>query len=56
MEAKTISTMLKRRFGKRVEGKIRTYGLNEVGDERLEGVKVWAGYRASSLSQVNNLR
>lgn len=52
-EAKTISILLKKRFGKRVEGKIRTYGLNEIGDQRLEGVKVWAGYRASSLSQVS---
>lgn len=28
------------------------YGLLEMGEKRLEGVKVWAGYRAESLSQV----
>jgi hypothetical protein len=38
--------------GNELERKLMGYGLEEMGDKRLEGVKVWAGYRATTLSQV----
>lgn len=41
--------------GNELERKVMGYGLEEMGDKRLEGVKVWAGYRATTLSQVRAL-
>lgn len=53
VEANEVAELLHSRFGARVEGKLSAYGLAEVGDERLEGVKVWGGYRSEQLSKVS---
>lgn len=53
-EAATILELLNDRFGDRVKDKLHPYGLAEFKDDRLEGVVVWAGYRAASLSQVSS--
>lgn len=53
VEAHEVAELLRSRFGARVEGKLTAYGLAEVGDERLEGVKVWGGYRSEQLSKVS---
>ena len=52
-EADEVVGLLRDRFGERVHGKLTAYGLHEVGDERLEGVKVWGGYRSEQLSKVS---
>ncbi|ORY69442.1 glycosyl transferase family 64 domain-domain-containing protein [Leucosporidium creatinivorum] len=51
VEANEVAELLLSRIGARVEGKLTAYGLAEVGDERLEGVKVWGGYRSEQLSK-----
>lgn len=52
-EAEKITRSVEERFGARVEGRMSAYGLLEAREERLEVLKVWAGYRAKSLSQVS---
>ncbi|KAM0755306.1 nucleotide-diphospho-sugar transferase [Meredithblackwellia eburnea MCA 4105] len=50
-EARKVLRLLAGRFGEKVEGRLLGYGLKELGDHRLENVKVWAGYRSESLSK-----
>lgn len=52
-EADEVAELLHDRFGPRIAGKVTAYGLAEVGDERLEGVRVWGGYRSEQLSKVS---
>lgn len=54
-EAEEVAELLHERFGARIAGKLTAYGLAEVGDERLDGVKVWGGYRSEQLSKVSRL-
>lgn len=54
-EADQVVATLTERFASAVEGRISSYGLAEMADERLEHVKVWAGYRSESLSKVRSL-
>jgi len=53
VEANEVAQLLLLRFGVRMQGKLSAYGLAEMGDERLEGVKVWGGYRSEQLSKVS---
>ncbi|KAL8281042.1 hypothetical protein RQP46_006721 [Phenoliferia psychrophenolica] len=50
-EAGQVIELLDERFGEQLEGRLTPYGLAETADERLEHVKVWAGYRSESLSK-----
>ena len=51
-EATQVVQLLNDRFGSTLGGKLTPYGLAEMHDDRLEHVKVWAGYRSESLSKV----
>lgn len=53
-EANSVVQMLHDRFGQLVANKLLPYGLAEMNEPRLEHLKVWAGYRSESLSQVRS--
>lgn len=52
-EAQQVVTTLVHHFGRSVRDAISLYDLDELQDHRLSDAKVWADYRAASLSQVS---
>lgn len=51
-EAATVVQAIHERFGN-LEGRVSGYGLDSLADQRLDGIKVWAGYREDTLSKVS---